>query len=70
MTGSEMIERINRGEHVVTYEMVHVRPDRAPVSGEIRYIVPLVPARWEPLASMMPLDPVRIIWDGAKWIPT
>jgi len=68
MTGAEMIEKLNRGEHVITYQLVHVMPDRQPIVGEKRYIVPLVPMPGEPLASMMPLEPVSIIWDGTKWL--
>jgi hypothetical protein len=52
-----LIEKLNGCEHAITYELVQVRPDRAPVVGEIRYLVPLAPMPGEPLASMIPLDP-------------
>jgi hypothetical protein len=67
MTGSEMIDKLNRGEHVITYEMLPVQP-RAPVIGEMRYVIPLLPMPGEPLASMIHGDPILIIWDGTKWI--
>jgi hypothetical protein len=70
MTGPEQIDKLNRGEYVTTYELVVVMPDRTRVAGEVRYIIPLVPNPAEPLAQMWPLDPVRIVWDGEKWIPT
>ncbi len=66
---AEMIDKLNRGEHIITYELVHVMmPNRTRIVGEIRYIVPLVSMPGESLASMMPLDPVKIIWDGTKWL--
>ncbi|WP_036048661.1 hypothetical protein [Bradyrhizobium sp. Tv2a-2] len=63
-----LLTKLNNGEHVVTYELLPVRPDRKPAMGEIRQLMPLTPSPWEPLASMVPLDPVRIIWNGAQWL--
>jgi hypothetical protein len=37
-----------------------------PVIGELRYLLPLVPSPAEPLASMVPLPPVEILWNGAR----
>ena len=65
----KMLEKLNRGEHVVTYELAQVRPARKPVIGEIRYLMPLIPMPGEPLASMMLSNPLRIIYDGEKWQP-
>jgi hypothetical protein len=68
MNEDEMIERLNRGGgYVITYELYTVDPDRVPATGEIRFIIPLVPSPAEPLAAMVPLDPVRIVWTGAEW---
>lgn len=61
------IEKLNRGEYVVTYKMVQVQPDHKPVTGEIRYLMPLIPSPSEPLASMMLSDPICIVWDSVKW---
>lgn len=64
----DTIGRLNAGERVTLYKLV---VDEAPgmrFVGEIRYIVPLVPASWEPLASMMPLGLVPILWDGTQWV--
>lgn len=63
-----LLEKLNSGEHVVTYEMLQVRPDRKPVVGEIRYIIPLIPSPFEPLAAMIPANPIQIIWDGKQWL--
>jgi hypothetical protein len=45
-----------------------VPQDRLPVVGELRYMVPLMPALGEPLAAMMPLDPIRIACTGTEWV--
>jgi hypothetical protein len=63
------LEELNRGEEVVTYHMLQA-PRTAPVVGEIRYLMPLVPAPWEPLSSMMALYPVQIAWTGKEWALT
>ena len=62
------IDRLNNGEHVVTYEMLQVQPGRKPVTGEIRFVVPLLPSPAEPLAAMVLSDPLRIIWNGNRWV--
>jgi hypothetical protein len=50
-----------------TYELVPV--DRDPVLGELRYVRgDLVPAPWEPLASMVELPARRVCWDGKDWV--
>jgi len=64
----EQLEKLNHGGHVVTYELAQVAPDRRPVVGELRYLVPLVPSPAEPLASMVPLAPAEILWNGARWV--
>jgi hypothetical protein len=66
-TAIQQIEKLNRGEHVPTYQMVQVAHLRSPITGELRYLQPFVPAPGEPLASMVPLRPVRIVWTGEKW---
>ncbi len=69
MTATELqIERLNAGKLAITYEMAVVPPDRQPVTGEVRYIIPLAPSSAEPLAAMVPLRPVRIIWTGKHWV--
>jgi hypothetical protein len=65
-TADDELKKLNRGGHVVTYELAQVRPDRVPVIGELRYLLPLVPSPAEPLASMVPLPPVEILWNGAR----
>ena len=64
----EQLDKLNHGGHVVTYQLTQVAPDRPPVVGELRYIVPLVPSPAEPLASMVPLAPVEILWSGERWV--
>lgn len=67
MTASEQIEKLNNGEYAVTYDLIQARPDRKPIIGEFRYLLPLAASPVEPLASMVQLDPVRIVWAGDKW---
>ena len=50
------------------YELVQVRPDRKPVIGEIRYIIPLLPMAGESLKAMIPTNPIAIVWDGTQWM--
>lgn len=38
-----------------------------PILGEFRIIRRLVPAPWEPLASMIELWE-QVIWDGVEWV--
>lgn len=64
---SDEIARLNAGESVPTYEMTRA-PDRRPLTGELRYIMPMAPAPWEPLAAMVPLGPIPIIWNGNEWV--
>lgn len=63
-----LLDRLNHGEHVVTYEIRQVLPWREPVVGEVRYLIPLVPSPAEPLAAMMPANPIPIAWNGKQWI--
>ena len=67
---AQQIEKLNKGEHVVTYQLVQVDPTRKPVTGELRRIILLGPAPWEPLASMVPVGEAQIIWNGADWVLT
>jgi hypothetical protein len=60
----EQLDTLNHGGHVITYELTQVAPDRRPVLGELRYLVPLVPSPAEPLAAMVPLAPVPILWNA------
>jgi hypothetical protein len=64
----QQIEKLNRGERVATYQLVQVDPARKPVVGEVRYMVPLAPNPAEPLAQMLPLRPVQMVWTGAEWV--
>jgi hypothetical protein len=66
MMAMQQIEKLNRGEQVLTYQLVPVAPHK-PVVGELRYIVPLIPNPAEPLAQLLPLRPQRIVWTGARW---
>lgn len=66
-TVQEQIQKLNRGEHVVTYQFVQV-PPRVPVVGELRFVFPLLPSPWEPLASMIHGNPVAILWTGEEWV--
>lgn len=63
-----LLDKLNRGEHVVTWEMLQVRPDRTPVTGEIRFIIPWIPSPAEPLAALIPANPIQIIWNGKQWL--
>jgi hypothetical protein len=65
---NNQLRRLNSGHRVQTFELVPVPQDRLPVVGEQRYMVPLMPALGEPLAAMMPLDPIRIAWTGTEWV--
>ncbi|SHG87725.1 hypothetical protein [Bradyrhizobium erythrophlei] len=67
MMAMQQIAKLNRGEQVLTYQLVPIAP-RKPVVGELRYIVPLVPNPAEPLAQMFPLRPQRIAWTGKEWV--
>lgn len=64
----QQIEALNNGELITTYDLVETEP-REPLMGEIRYLIPTMPAPWEPLAALMPLSPARIIFDGKQWRP-
>jgi hypothetical protein len=67
MMTMEQLERLNRGERVVTYEMTVVKPGRLPVVGEYRYLAPCVQSPSDP-GSMIPLRPQRVIWTGKSWV--
>lgn len=64
-----MLDRLNRGERVVTYQMVQVPPQNRPITGEVRWLQPMIPSPADPLAAVVPLMPAGIIWDGAEWKP-
>jgi hypothetical protein len=62
----EQLAKLNRHEHVVTYQLTHVDPTREPVVGEIRYLMPFVDAVYDP-GTMTPLPAKMIAWTGRQW---